>query len=81
MWKRLAEGWILVGCAHNCTIAKDSLTVASTAKAGIKVSWAFSSDWLGISGVKIDRVDTVAGMGCGKSIGESPLRTHSWPRL
>ena len=34
---------------HTNANAEDCLTVASTAKAGIKVSWAFSSDWLGIS--------------------------------
>ena len=34
---------------HTIASAKDCLTVASTAKAGIKVSWSFSSDWLGIS--------------------------------
>ena len=38
--------WLVV---HTIASANDCLTVASTAKAGIKVSWPFSSDWLGIS--------------------------------
>ena len=84
VWKRLGERWILVGCAHNCK-RKRLFNCCFDRKSRNKSQLVFlaligwESQICVPAGVKSDRVDVA--MGCGKSSGESPVRTHSWPRL